>query len=453
MAACTIRKSLYTPAATPRGSTVPPQTPPQRITQEFESGQGSAAQHTTPIPTSNPQGEDSLSELSEGLEGGGQPHQAHHEAAEEPIPEQTGDSLPLTTPEDGVLSGINGGPDHAPAQREGRPSRQAAQVAATLISQQLDTPNCRPPKRKYVPEASEAPSSALTTASGDTVSGTPEQGPDVNYSSSPSPNVNSQDRQLDLLRSDQGSIPTSPAPASLSRPEGASNPATSTREGPPQSHDVLPAEFANLSEELRAAGTMVGSKESVEHLWHIFDHMRVAGTSRAGITRLDPLVESSPTSISDERIRVLGTYLTREEQNQSHLRGAKALSVLRGRLILVELIDNYLVEHEAWKAWTSGNDDNDENDENEENAVTGSKRRKTEAPRCPLDRYTDILYPDTKGWDVARPSDTIASKASRKQVKAKLNYRIRIGKPLVMMARQNGMAVLGVLSKKMTERV
>jgi hypothetical protein len=202
---------------------------------------------------------------------------------------------------------------------------------------------------------------------------------------------------------------------------------------------------------------MIGSKESVEHLWHIFNHMRVAGPSQAGITRLDPLVESSPTSISDERIRVLGTYLTLEEQNQRYFRGAKSLSVLRGRLILVELVDNYIVEHDAWKAWTAGNDENDETGENDSNAVGGSKRRKTDAPRCPLDRYTDILYPDTKGWDVARSGDAKASKAARmvhrKKVKRKLEYRIRLGKPLVMMARRNGIAVVGVLSKNMTDKV
>jgi hypothetical protein len=202
---------------------------------------------------------------------------------------------------------------------------------------------------------------------------------------------------------------------------------------------------------------MIGSKESVEHLWRIFNHMRVAGPSQAGIAKLDPLVESSPTSISDERIRVLGTYLTREEWNQRFFRGAKSLSVLRGRLILVELVDNYLVEHDAWKAWTARNDKNDETGENDGNAVTGSKRRKTEALRCPLDRYTDILYPETKGWNLARPGDTKASKAARrahrKKAKRKLNYRIRLGKPLVMMARRNGIAVVGVLSKKMTDKV
>lgn len=114
MAACTLQKSLPTPAATPRGSTIPPQTPPQRITREFKSGEGSAAQLTTPIPTGHHQDEDSLRELSDGLKGGGQLFQAHHKAGEETVPKQTGDALLMITPEDGVLSRINNSPDHTP---------------------------------------------------------------------------------------------------------------------------------------------------------------------------------------------------------------------------------------------------------------------------------------------------------------------------------------------------
>lgn len=313
--------------------------------------------------------------MSEGLEGGGQPYQARHESAEESVPEQTGDVLPVTTSEDGVLAGIDSGHDDSP-QREGRPSRLAAQVAATLISLQLDTPNYRPPKRKHVPEASDASSSALTTTSDAA-------------SSSPSPNDNSQDNQLHLPGSDRGCIPTSQATASLSRPGSASGPAPSTHEGRPLSSDVLPSEFADLKEGLRARGLMIGNNETVKHLWHIFNYMRTTRPSQTGSAGLDSFVESSPTS--DERIRVLGTCITREEQNQGGLRLAKSLSVLRKRLCLVELIDNYLVEHEAWETWKK---------------EPRSKRRKTEGPRCPLDRYTDILFPETRGSEDARPGDT-----------------------------------------------
>lgn len=98
VAAVTLQKILPTPAPTPRGSTVSPQTPPRRITQEFEGGQGSAAQHTTPIPSGHHQDGDSRHESSEGVEGGGQPYQACYEAAEESIPKQTaGDALHVAT--------------------------------------------------------------------------------------------------------------------------------------------------------------------------------------------------------------------------------------------------------------------------------------------------------------------------------------------------------------------
>ncbi|OBT70956.1 hypothetical protein VF21_10048 [Pseudogymnoascus sp. 05NY08] len=52
----------------------------------------------------------------------------------------------------------------------------AAEVAATLISQQLDAPSYRPRRRKHAPGVSNASNSALTTATDDTVAGTQSPG-------------------------------------------------------------------------------------------------------------------------------------------------------------------------------------------------------------------------------------------------------------------------------------
>jgi hypothetical protein len=162
--------------------------------------------------------------------------------------------------------------------------------------------------------------------------------------------------------------------------------------------------------------------------------MRTTGPSQAGSGGLE---ESSLKLVTDERIRVLGTYITREEQNQGRLRLAKSLSVLRKRLYLVELIGNYLDEHEAWEAWKD---------------EPKSKRRKTKGPRPSLNRYTDILFPQTKGWKDVQPGETEASKAARavlrKQAKNALEYRISLGKALVMLTRQNGIGILGVVPEK-----
>jgi hypothetical protein len=77
-----------------------------------------------------------------------------------------------------------------------------------LISQQLDTPNYRPRKRKYAPEVSDASKSTLTTASDAAVAGTESPGPDgsrlCNFPFPPSRNENSHDEQPHLSRSDRG---------------------------------------------------------------------------------------------------------------------------------------------------------------------------------------------------------------------------------------------------------
>lgn len=93
---------------------------------------------------------------------------------------------------------------------------------------------------------------------------------------------------------------------------------------------------------------MIGNKERVERLWHIYNYMR-ATPSQAGASS-DPAVESSPTSCTNERDSMLGTY-TREEQNQGRLRLARSLSGLRKRLCRVELIGNYLDESEPCEDW------------------------------------------------------------------------------------------------------
>jgi hypothetical protein len=225
-------------------------------------------------------------------------------------------------------------------------------VAATLISQQLDTPTYRPHKRKHAPELSDASSTAPTTVSVAAVARTEGQSRDASRLrdslTPPNPNADSQDKQLHIYGSDRGCIPISPASASPNQPESARSPAPSLDERQSPLSDFLPAAFADLKESLRTKVPMIGNEETVEHLWHIFNYIKTTSPSRAG-TRSEFFVGSSPTSATDERNRVLGTCITREEQNQGQLRLAKSLSGLRKRLYLVELIRNYLDKHEAWE--------------------------------------------------------------------------------------------------------
>lgn len=131
-------------------------------------------------------------------------------------------------------------------------------MAATLISRQLNTPNYRPLKRKRVLKVSNASNPALTTALDATVTRTEGQSPNTlrlcDPLSLPGYNNNSQDKQLYL------------SDTLLSLLESTSSPALLIHEGQPPLSGVLPAEFANLKEVLRAKALIIRNKETVEHL-------------------------------------------------------------------------------------------------------------------------------------------------------------------------------------------
>lgn len=183
---------------------------------------------------------------------------------------------------------------------------------------------------------------------------------------------------------------------------------------------------------------MIGDEETVEYLWHVVNYIKESDPSPVGNAASNPSVDASSTSATDERLRVLKTYIIREEQNEGRLRLAKSLARLRKRLYLVELIGNYIDEHEAWNVWK---------------ARPRRKKRKTKGRLSPLSRYTDLLFPETIGWKDTRPGETEASKAARaalrEQAKNTLEYWISLGEPLVMLARRNGIGI----PKKMSDKV
>jgi hypothetical protein len=95
--------------------------------------------------------------VENGVENGRRQYQAYCEDAEESETEQTGGNfLPVDSLEDSALADTGGGPENSVAQQNRRPSRQAAQAAVTLISQQLEIAQYRPCKRKHGPKGPEA---------------------------------------------------------------------------------------------------------------------------------------------------------------------------------------------------------------------------------------------------------------------------------------------------------
>lgn len=95
---------------------------------------------------------------------------------------------------------------------------------------------------------------------------------------------------------------------------------------------------------------MIGDQDTVEQLWHIINYMSTNDPSPANEVKSIPSAKDSPLSARDTRNYLLGTYITREKENEELFRSAKSHARLRRRVFLVELIGNYLDEKEAWKA-------------------------------------------------------------------------------------------------------
>jgi hypothetical protein len=66
--------------------------------------------------------------------------------------QMSGEPLPLEEPVNWVLADTGGSLGNPVAYQDGRPSRQAAQAAAALISQPQDTPQYKSLKHKHSPE-------------------------------------------------------------------------------------------------------------------------------------------------------------------------------------------------------------------------------------------------------------------------------------------------------------
>ena len=95
---------------------------------------------------------------------------------------------------------------------------------------------------------------------------------------------------------------------------------------------------------------MIRDPNTVEQLWHIINYISTNNPSPASEVRSIPLTKDSPPSARDTRNYLLGTYITRERENEELFRAAKSHARLCRRVFLVELISNYLNEKEAQNA-------------------------------------------------------------------------------------------------------
>ena len=422
--AVTHRTLLSTPAPTPRDDAISTPLPSQHSAQVYENKLRNADEHADehtaharqppcvdgPHETSlsNPDHRGPLA-VEDGVENGRHQYQSYCEDAEESEMEQTGGIfLPLGNLEDSAPADTSSSPEDSIAQRDSRPSRQAAQAAATFILQQLDIAPYRPRKRKRAPKRAKASNCDQTE---DTT-----------------------DAELESLSPEASEYCDPPSP-----PGGDDN---SHKElHPPES--MPPAEchgdFAILDEGLRAKVRMIADGETLENLWHVVNYMEAQSSplARCSGARSYPLPEASTTSVLDERARVLGDKLIQEEEKEGQIKCVSLLNQISKRVYLAELIGMYIEETQARKAEPQ------------------RKRRKTARRQSVKDRFTDLLFPQTIEWKNMRLSETEQGKQNeeslRKKAKQKLEYWIRLGEPLAMMARRHGVGSLAVLPQQLID--
>jgi hypothetical protein len=100
------------------------------------------------------------------------------------------------------------------------------------------------------------------------------------------------------------------------------------------------------------------------------------------------------------------------------------------RVALAELIGSYIEGRDAGTAMPKN-------------------RRRRELPRLSLkDRFTDLLFPETKQTE----EEDRERKDARKKAKAKLSYWITFGDPLAGMAQRFGYGILALLPAKLTDK-
>jgi hypothetical protein len=193
-------------------------------------------------------------------------------------------------------------------------------------------------------------------------------------------------------------------------------------------------------------------------LWHVFNYIATqksrSDSPSGGGSYAAPA--TPPTSISDERLRVLGRYIVRDEETLDQARSVTLLAQLSKRVHLAELAGRYNEEKHALEAA-------------EKQALKAAERKRKRGKELRQqslkDRYTDLLFPETIGQRAKPTSKPKERKGKTKErrgkpqednprgaAKGKVEYWIRLGTPLAIMTQRNGVGSLAVLPKNLTDK-
>ena len=434
-------KLLQTPASTPCNAETPDEASSaplafEHITQEEELGPD-VGQHKNKNPFVDPHNESSPAipdqqaqlfinphdqgspTVQQGLGHEGRLNQAYVEDANDSETEPTsGDSQPLANLD--VWLPAHGSDDlrDQDAHRDGQLLRQAA---TPLISHQSDTTQYKSPKRKHNFEGSRNPKRMQVEA----LDATEEEGElgsrSLQFSGSfelqPATDQNDErNGQPNILEAGQGcwllaSADTSLTPlVKVSSVQQMSSMSKSPYKVNPPAEGS--SQFTNLTTDLRAKVQMIADTVTLRDAWHFFNYMGTPPSfttdySDAG-SNLGPDVPL-PSS-SDQRLRELKNCIIRQEETDKLINITRLVARVSKRVYLAELIGKYIEETAARKAELK------------------KKRMKNLRRLSVNDRFTDLLFPETikcKGKQLSEKEKSLREKA-----KQKLEYWIRLGKPL-----------------------
>ena len=91
----------------------------------------------------------------------------------------------------------------------------------------------------------------------------------------------------------------------------------------------------------------------------------------------EPDASGDVASVPDQRLKELKRYILRDEERENSLKMLRMVVWVSKRVHLVELTDRYMEESEAKKA------------------TPKRKRDRKLSRQSPMDRFTDLLFPET----------------------------------------------------------
>jgi hypothetical protein len=211
-----------------------------------------------------------------------------------------------------------------------------------------------------------------------------------------------------------------------------------TEHNPSAEHNIA---FADLPADLRAKAQMIGDIKTRGVAWHFFNYLESWFSGPTNCSNAEPNPDDDvPSTSSDQRLRELKVGIITQEKTQKYIKNMKIVARVFKRVYLAELVGKYKAETEARKAESK------------------TRRKKNLRALSVKNRYTDVLFPETitcGGKQQNREKGKKLSKKEngpRKKAKGKLEYWLKSGELLAMMAQRFGIGIILLLPKKLTDK-